>query len=105
MATTAISFAEVVQNSDIPPGVVNILTGFMDELLPHMASHMDVNALVMAREGIESSTLQAVTENVKRYIDRVHSFDELSPYQILDLQELKTTWHPVQVGAGASGGY
>lgn len=103
-ATSAISFAEVVQNSDVPAGVVNILTGTMKEVLPHMASHMDVNALVVAREGIDDKSRNAMVENVKRHIDWT-TMAEPGPYQILALQEVKTTWHPVQTDVSGGGGY
>ncbi|MEX2596119.1 MAG: aldehyde dehydrogenase family protein [Salibacteraceae bacterium] len=104
-ATSAINFAEVVQNSDVPGGVINILTGNMNELLPGMASHMDVNALVIAREGADDHALMAVTENVKRLIDWRGKEADSNPYKILDLQEVKTTWHPVQTSANKGGGY
>lgn len=109
LATASVSFAEVVQNSDVPGGVINILTGSMKELLPHMASHMDVNALVMGREGINAEALESLTNNVKRYVDwSEKAFQKEAvqgPYFILDMQEVKTTWHPVQVGAAGGGGY
>jgi acyl-CoA reductase-like NAD-dependent aldehyde dehydrogenase len=105
MATSAISFAEVVQNSDVPGGVVNILTGKMKELLPQMASHMDVNALVLSRSSTESKELEAVIGNVKRLIDWSNKSNDQNPYMILDLQEVKTTWHPVQMSSSAGGGY
>lgn len=104
-ATSAISFAEVVQNSDVPGGVINILTGHTDELLPHMASHMDVNALVVARSLDDTEVLQALTGNIKRLLAWQDKWKEESPYLILDAQEVKTTWHPVQASAGESGGY
>lgn len=104
MATSAISFAEVVQNSDVPVGVVNILTGTMKEMLPHMASHMDVNALIVAREGMDEKSRNAMVENVKRHIDWT-AMAEPGPYQILALQEVKTTWHPVQTDVTGGGGY
>ena len=67
-ALTAISFAEVLATSDVPAGVVNILTGHRDELVPEFAKHMDVNAMLLCsddteeRKGVE---LEAV-ENLKR---------------------------------------
>jgi len=103
-ATSAISFAEVVQNSDVPAGVVNILTGTMKEVLPHIASHMDVNALVVARNGMDDKSRNAMVENVKRHIDWT-AMAEPGPYHILALQEVKTTWHPVQTDVAGGGGY
>jgi acyl-CoA reductase-like NAD-dependent aldehyde dehydrogenase len=104
-ATPAISFAEVIQNSDVPGGVINILTGNMKELVPHMASHMDVNALVIAREGLDEKSRNAVVQNVKRLFDWTSKVNDQDPYLILDLQEVKTTWHPVQQSAASGGGY
>jgi acyl-CoA reductase-like NAD-dependent aldehyde dehydrogenase len=103
-ATSAISFAEVVQNSDVPAGVINIFTGSASELMPHMASHMDVNSLVDARGGIKAAELN-ITNNVKRYFDWTSKVKGQDPYMILDCQEVKTTWHPVQTRAGSSAGY
>lgn len=104
-ATSAISFAEVIQNSDVPVGVINILTGTSEELIPHMASHMDVNALVNARHELDESAKDALTENVKRYVNWIEVWNRHDPYMILDCQEVKTTWHPVQVGSVSGGGY
>ena len=94
----AISFAEVMHSSDVPGGVVNILTGFRSELLEHFASHMDVNALVYNGErGEELKTLQtSAALNMKRVIVRTDC-DSQSPYLIKDTQETKTTWHPIGI--------
>ena len=104
-ATSSISFAEVVQNSDIPGGVINILTGSLVELLPHMASHMDVNALTMTRGELDVKSRASLIENVKRFYDWTNKWQNQDPYLILDLQEVKTTWHPVQQSAASGGGY
>ncbi|MEQ9188218.1 MAG: aldehyde dehydrogenase family protein [Cryomorphaceae bacterium] len=104
-ATTAISFAEVIQNSDVPGGVVNVLTGDAKELLPHMASHLDVNALVIARSGVDVKELLIASENVKRLIQWPSISTKQDPYKILDLQEVKTTWHPVQTSTAGSASY
>lgn len=103
-ATSAISFAEVIQNSDVPGGVINILTGKPEELLPTMLTHMDVNAFVLARS-IKVSSIDSLVENVKRYHDWTASWQKQGPYHILDLQEVKTTWHPVQQNVSSGGGY
>lgn len=100
---TAISFAEVLHSSDVPAGVVNILTGKTDELIEHMASHMDVNAIVYAGRNedyiAQINTLAAA--NLKRVvIHKKHNWsNELcaSPYMIEKTQEVKTTWHPTKV--------
>lgn len=104
-ATSSISFAEVVQNSDVPGGVINILTGKMQEIAPQMASHMEVNSFVIAREGVPTDVIQSITNNVKRMADWTVKWKEQDPYLILDLQEVKTTWHPVQTSAAGGGGY
>jgi len=96
---SAVSFAEVLHASDVPAGVVNILTGYREELLSHFASHMDVNAIVCCEAGRkqrgEIQTLAA--ENVKRVVFRQGeaSTELADPYAIRDTQEVKTTWHPI----------
>jgi len=104
-ATSAISFAEVVQNSDVPGGVINILTGNLAELLPHFASHMDVNALTMTRGEMDPKSRASLIENVKRFYDWTSKWQNQDPYLILDLQEVKTTWHPVQQSSTSGAGY
>jgi acyl-CoA reductase-like NAD-dependent aldehyde dehydrogenase len=99
----AVTFAEVLATSDVPAGVVNILTGKRDELLDHLAGHMDVNAtLYCGQDPHELAAIRIKSAlNVKRVIsyDREDWTDESaqSPYFILDMQEVKTTWHPVGV--------
>lgn len=95
----AITLAEVLNSSDVPAGVVNILTGLREELLPHLASHMDVNALLLCSDEASEAKLaqEEAVENVKRVtLHRDRPLEE-SPYHILDFQEIKTTWHPVGV--------
>jgi len=92
----AIEFAEVLATSDVPGGVVNILTGHKRELAPWLASHMDVNALDLAgADGLAPELERAAAENVKR----VHHgrADVQSPWEIAAFLELKTVWHPVGV--------
>ncbi|MDQ3440157.1 MAG: aldehyde dehydrogenase family protein [Planctomycetota bacterium] len=99
----AVTLGEVLATSDLPGGVVNLLTGDRSELLEHFASHMDVNACVYC--GDDMKDLAAVRTkgagNVKRVInyDRADWLtpDAQSPYLILDTQEVKTTWHPVGI--------
>lgn len=93
---TAIDFAEVLVASDLPGGVLNILTGNRDELLSTASGHMDVNAIVhvdLTAEQRKAIALSAAG-NVKRLID-FNGEELLSPYTILHAQEIKTTWHPV----------
>lgn len=100
---SAVTLAEVLATSDLPGGVVNLLTGERDELLPHLASHMDVNAVVacdLDNEQVRMIQMEAAG-NIKRVIPRQQdswlSPDAQGPYLIMDTQELKTTWHPVGV--------
>ncbi len=100
---TAISFAEVLNSSDVSGGVVNILTGKKGELISHMASHMDVNTIIYC--GKEEKNIKMINEiasnNIKRtvfYKKRDWSSDQSeSPYFIEKMQEIKTTWHPTEV--------
>jgi acyl-CoA reductase-like NAD-dependent aldehyde dehydrogenase len=107
----AVGFAEVVNSSDVPGGVVNILTGKPSELFSQFASHMDVNAVVYCGtdELIQKEMQQKAAGNVKRVLiyNDVNWLSEKgqSPYSILDLQEIKTTWHPIENIGGGSGGY
>lgn len=97
----AVSFAEVVHASDVPAGVVNLLTGYRSELSEHFASHMDVNAIVYCDGGKATarSVQELAAENVKRVIARTRidwsKDDAQHPYLIRDTQEVKTTWHPI----------
>lgn len=97
----AISFAEVLHASDVPGGVVNILTGYADELTGQFASHMDVNAVVFCDGGTQvAKDIQVrAADNIKRVIARVDKnwlVDAAqSPYLIKQTQETKTTWHPI----------
>lgn len=96
---TAISLAEVLATSDVPNGVVNLLTGQRDELQTSFASHMDVNGLLVCsgdKSAFKEIELEAA-ENLKRVVRQADRPLSASPYHILDLQETKTTWHPVGV--------
>ncbi|MEX2478686.1 MAG: aldehyde dehydrogenase family protein [Gracilimonas sp.] len=98
----AISFAEVLNSSDVPGGVVNILTGFRKELAEHFSTHMDVNAMCYTDElpkDMKKMIDENASLNVKRIIKRPvkdwYSEEARSPYFVTDFQETKTTWHPV----------
>lgn len=99
----SVTFAEALATSDLPGGVVNILTGFRSELALQMAKHMDVNAVVDAsgdaslRKGIETESAANVKRSVTRSLDASAWFQPKaeSPYWILDTQEIKTAWHPI----------
>ncbi|HYC40436.1 MAG TPA: aldehyde dehydrogenase family protein [Chitinophagaceae bacterium] len=107
----SITFAEVLGTSDLPAGVVNMLTGKLTELSPWFVDHMDVNATVFCEADPE--TQQRMRErsalNLKRicFYDRIDWYSNAgqSPYFIMDLQEIKTTWHPIEEIAGSGSGY
>jgi acyl-CoA reductase-like NAD-dependent aldehyde dehydrogenase len=106
----AITFAEVLATSDVPGGVVNILTGSVEEMLPTLSGHMDVNALSLAQLDsaiLEKAQTEAV-ENLKRVMSYSIDFSQSTAQglsYISDFQEIKTTWHPVEQIAGGAGGY
>lgn len=101
MPLCAISFAEVLHASDVPGGVVNILTGFRSELTEYFASHMDVNAIVYCDGGKSAAKAiqQLAADNIKHVVERTRTDWSKSvaqnPYLIRDTQEVKTTWHPI----------
>jgi acyl-CoA reductase-like NAD-dependent aldehyde dehydrogenase len=97
----AVSLGEVLATSDVPGGVVNILTGYTAELVPWLAGHMDVNAIDVT--GVPEEMLVQVedlaTENMKR-VTRARDVDPFSaeaqsPYDVTALMEFKTVWHPI----------
>lgn len=95
---TAVEFAEVMHASDLPGGVINIITGYRKEFIAHASSHMDVNAVVYSDVDQEQrKTIQVNSAlNVKRVVD--FSKEEVkSPYRIMSCQEIKTTWHPIGI--------
>ncbi len=106
----AITFAEVLATSDLPGGVVNILTGSEKELVDSFHSHMDINAVLYAGESSEhKKKIEAGAScNIKRVVNYVQTFQkqgEESPYFITDFQEQKTTWHPIEHIGGATSNY
>ena len=107
----AVTFAEVLHSSDLPGGVVNILTGKPSELASWFSDHMDINAMVYCEK--DPAMQQLIREKSALNLKRVTFYDKVnwytsegqSPYFIMDTQEIKTTWHPVENIAGAGGGY
>ncbi len=90
----AIELAEAIATSDVPGGVVNILTGHREELAPILAGHMDVNAIdVTGANGHSEELERLAADNVKRVVHG--SADEQSPWAIASFLELKTIWHPI----------
>jgi acyl-CoA reductase-like NAD-dependent aldehyde dehydrogenase len=92
----AIELAEAIATSDVPGGVVNLLTGRRAGLAPWLASHMDVNAIdVTGADGLRADLETAAAENVKRVVSGKP--DSQSLYEISAFLELKTVWHPIGV--------
>ena len=102
----AVTLTEVIATSDVPGGVVNLLTGLRRELVGHLAAHMDVNALdAFGADPAAATELEtAATENVKRFVrppaTGLERYDWLadaaqSPYLIGEFVEIKTVWHPI----------
>ncbi|MEO6259933.1 MAG: aldehyde dehydrogenase family protein [Thermoanaerobaculia bacterium] len=100
----AITLAEAFVTSDVPAGVINLISGVKSELIPWLSSHMDVNAIDTT--GVEVSARAAVQRTAAENVKRIIHFDaetvgwtdprlSQSPYAIFDFQEMKTVWHPM----------
>jgi len=95
----AITLAEVLATSDLPGGVVNLLTGRVAETAPWLAAHMDVNALDLTGvtdAGLATELERAAAENLKRVLRPVQPdwFAEPAIDRMTALLETKTVWHP-----------
>jgi acyl-CoA reductase-like NAD-dependent aldehyde dehydrogenase len=107
----SVTFAEVLGTSDVPGGVVNILTGKVSELATYFADHMDVNSVVFCDD--DAAMQKLIQEKASMNLKRVVLYDKInwltdngqSPYFIMDTQEIKTTWHPIENIGGAKAGY
>ncbi|MCZ2459188.1 MAG: aldehyde dehydrogenase family protein [Chitinophagales bacterium] len=107
----SVTFAEVINSSDMPAGVVNILTGKPSELASWFVNHMDVNATIYCEK--DSSVQKMMQDKAALNVKRIFFYDKInwnsdegqSPYFIMDTQEIKTTWHPIEHIAGSGGGY
>ncbi len=85
--------AEAIATSDLPAGVLNLLTGRRAELGAVLAAHLDVNALDVTGAGEATRELEELAaEGVKRVVRRR---EDLSPWEAAAFLELKTVWHPV----------
>jgi acyl-CoA reductase-like NAD-dependent aldehyde dehydrogenase len=107
---SSITFSEVLQTSDVPAGVINVLTGEQEELVDHFSRHLDVNAV--AYDGSDKKFLTRVKENATENVKRVkhydldwHAEESASPYFIHDFCEVKTTWHPIEAISASGSGY
>ena len=96
LAVAAMSFAEVLATSDLPAGVINVLTGSLDELAPWAASHMDIDGFDIS--GIQKKKHGALKEAGAENLKRIHAFGSgKTPTRILAFMETKTVWHSVGV--------
>ena len=107
---SAITLAEVINSSDVPGGVVNIITEKLTELLKPLSSHMDVNGIVGS--GLDEENKMLIQKESVANLKRVFIFNQdwqneegKGLYYIVDLQEVKTTWHPIENIGGASSSY
>ena len=96
-----ITFAEVLHSSDVPGGVINIMSGRRSELIEQFSSHMDVNAIIYC--GVDSGHASMIEKNTALNVKRAVNYadqnwinpDSQGPYHIMKSQEIKTTWHPI----------
>jgi acyl-CoA reductase-like NAD-dependent aldehyde dehydrogenase len=96
-----ITFSEVVHSSDVPGGVINIMSGRRSELIEQFSSHMDVNAIIYS--GVDSGHARMIENNTALNVKRLVNYadqnwinpDAQGPYHIMKSQEIKTTWHPI----------
>lgn len=96
LAVPAMTFAEVLATSDLPAGVINILTGSLDEIAPWAASHMDIDGFDIS--GINKKKYGELKVAGAENLKRIHAFSTgHSPSRILSFMESKTVWHSVGV--------
>lgn len=95
---------EVCATSDLPAGVVNLLTGSVDELAPVLAKHRDVDGIVAIAESVPAEIAKALREGAADNLKRVRLFKNADVFDIAAWQtpgllestvEIKTVWHPV----------
>lgn len=110
MPLSSITFAEAVHSSDVPGGVINILTGNVQELHEHVGRHLDINAI--ASDAVDAGLDKAMCEFAAGNVKRMKSYDcdwsdasNANPYLIQDFSEVKTTWHPVEKISASGSGY
>ncbi len=107
---SSITFSEVLATSDVPGGVVNVLTGNKGELVEHFSRHHDINAVAFDCDdkSMFKSIQEFAVENVKRVkqYNKDWATDESeNPYLIQDFCEVKTTWHPIEKISASGSGY
>lgn len=96
----SITLGEVLHTSDLPGGVVNILTGYGDELLEHFSTHKDVNGMIYC--GDKKSQIKTIESNSIENLKRINIYSKdwsaeegEGPHYIQNVSEVKTTWHPI----------
>ena len=106
----AITFSEVLNSSDVPGGVLNILTGTCNEMMKPLTTHMDVNAMIYS--GTDKNIVKELKESSALNLKRIRHYDmdwmkadSQDLYKISDFQEVKTTWHPIENIGGATSSY
>jgi acyl-CoA reductase-like NAD-dependent aldehyde dehydrogenase len=106
---SALAFAEVINASDVPSGVVNILTGKLDELTETFGSHMEIDAILFASDNQEEfNQMQELSiSNLKRLTHYQLDWSLAGEHLdfITDLQEVKTVWHPIELNGVSGGSY
>lgn len=95
MPLSAITLAEVIATSDVPGGVINILTGRSEELAPWVGSHMDIDAVDAT--GLTPALHEEISRLGADNLKRIFRFDGASPQRILSFMEHKTVWHPIGI--------
>ena len=110
MPLSAITFSEVLNSSDVPGGVVNVLTGNAEELHEHAARHMDIDAIAFDRndakllENVKALSCDNV-KHVKAFNVDWQKLENENPYLISNFCEVKTTWHPIEQISSSGSGY
>ena len=90
----SITLAECLATSDVPAGVVNVLTGKFDQFVTWAGSHMDIDGIDAT--GVSNKDLTELKELGSENLKRIHSFSELlSTKRMTNFMEVKTIWHPV----------
>ncbi|MCH2182169.1 MAG: aldehyde dehydrogenase family protein [Mariniblastus sp.] len=110
---SAITLSECLATSDVPAGVVNVLTGQLAELSAHFAGHREINAIALDRPPrSKNSIAQSIRETAADSLKRVHVYnlnwargENQNPYLIRDFCEVKTVWHPVEQISSSGPGY
>lgn len=92
----AITLAECISTSDVPAGVVNVLTGKFDQFVSWTGSHMDIDGIDAT--GVNKSDFTELKELGAENLKRIYSFNELqSTKRMTNFMEVKTVWHPIGI--------